>query len=383
MSRLVILTEIISPYRVPVFNALAKHGDIDLHVIFLAENDPTLRQWLVYKHEIGFSYEVLPSWRTRLGKYNVLLNRGLDAALRRAAPEAIICGGYNYLASWECLRWAKRNDVQFLLLVECTSHDMRGRQPAVERLKSKFVGECDGFVVPGKFSSEYVCGFGVSEDRIFVAPNAVDTELFAREAEIAREQAATLRVELAVPLRYFLFVGRLVREKGVFDLLAAYSKLLPRVREQVGLVIVGDGPARGELSAEAAAIHPGVIQLKGFVQRDRLASYYALADAFVFPTHSDPWGLVVNEAMACGLPVICSAVAGCAADLVEDNWNGQIIRPEDIEQITHAMEQLGTNAELRLLMGQRSRERIHTYSPEACARGFADAVLSCGALCHE
>src|SRR5439155_20329956 len=160
MSRLVILTEIISPYRVPVFNALAKHRDIDLLVIFLADNDPTLRRWLVYKHEIGFSYEVLPSWRTRLGKYNVLLNRGLDAALRRAAPEAIICGGYNYLASWECLRWAKRNDVQFLLLVECTSHDMRGRQPAVERLKSKFVGECVGFVVPGKFSSEYVCGCG-------------------------------------------------------------------------------------------------------------------------------------------------------------------------------------------------------------------------------
>ena len=383
MSRLVILTEIISPYRIPAFNALAKHEDIDLHVIFLAENDPTLRQWLVYKHEIGFSYEVLPSWRTRLGEYNVLLNRGLDAALHRAAPEAIVCGGYNYLASWECLRWAKRNEVPFLLWIESTSHDMRGRQAVVERLKSKFMRECDGFVVPGKSSSEYVCRFGVSENRIFVAPNAVDTELFAREAEIAREQATSVRLELAVPLRYFLFVGRLVREKGVFDLLTAYRSLAPQIREQVGLVFVGDGPARLELSAQAATIQPGVVQLKGFVQRERLASYYALAEAFVFPTCSDPWGLVVNEAMACGLPVVCSAVAGCAADLIEDNWNGRVVRTGDVEQITHAMEQLGTNAELRLLMGQRSRERIHTYSPEACARGFAEAVLSCGALCHE
>ena len=73
--RLVILTEIISPYRIPLFNILAQHAEVDLHVIFLAETDPTLRQWQVYKDEIQFSYQVLPSWRRRLGRYNILLNR--------------------------------------------------------------------------------------------------------------------------------------------------------------------------------------------------------------------------------------------------------------------------------------------------------------------
>ncbi len=98
--RLVILSEIIAPYRIPVFNALARHEGIDLHVIFLAESDPELRDWLVYKDEINFSYQVLPSWRRRFAGHNLLLNRGLKAALQQAAPDVILCGGYNYLASW-------------------------------------------------------------------------------------------------------------------------------------------------------------------------------------------------------------------------------------------------------------------------------------------
>jgi len=88
--RLTIITEIIAPYRIPVFNALAEHPEIDLHVIFLAETDPTQRQWLVYKNEVRFSYEVLPSWRRRMRKQNLLVNWGMTASLRRAAPDVIV-----------------------------------------------------------------------------------------------------------------------------------------------------------------------------------------------------------------------------------------------------------------------------------------------------
>jgi hypothetical protein len=93
--RIVIITEIIAPYRIPVFNALARHDGIDLHVIFLSETDSTQRQWLVYKDEIRFSYQVLPFWRQRSGRHSLLLNWGAEAALRRALPDFIICGGYN------------------------------------------------------------------------------------------------------------------------------------------------------------------------------------------------------------------------------------------------------------------------------------------------
>ena len=136
-------------------------------------------------------------------------------------------------------------------------------------------------------------------------------------------KAAEHRLVLRLPARFFLFAGRLVAEKGIFDLLDAYQSLAPSVRDEVGLVFVGDGAARSAIQQSAAAINGGSIQFTGFAQRESLPAYYALADALVFPTHTDPWGLVVNEAMACGLPVICSDVAGCVADLVESGWNGQ------------------------------------------------------------
>lgn len=374
--RVVIITELIAPYRIPVFNALARQRGIDLHVIFLAETDPTQRQWLVYKDEICFPYEVLPSWRRRVGKHNFLLNRGMDAALRRASPDVIVCGGYNYVASWNSMRWARRNHVPFFLWVESTARDFRSNHALIESLKTKFLRGCDGFVVPGKSSFEYLNGYGVPEEIVFTAPNAVDTQFFETRTEMVRRNAAAHRNALCLPSHFFLFVGRLIVEKGVLDLLDAYASLAPQIRKEIGLVFVGDGAAKSELQRRAAAIVPGSVQLAGFVQREELAALYALADALVFPTHTDPWGLVVNEAMACGLPVICSSAAGCAEDLVEDHANGRVVCAGDIGQLAYCMDELARDVELRSRMGDRSRERIPRYSPDAWAAGMAEAVRS-------
>jgi glycosyltransferase involved in cell wall biosynthesis len=381
MSRqVVIITEIIAPYRIPVFNALAQHDGIDLHVIFLAENDSTQRQWLVYKDEIRFAYQVLPFWRQRSGRHSLLLNWGAETALRRVAPDFIVCGGYNYAASWRSMFWARRNRVPFGLWTESTTRDFRGGHAWIEFLKTRFLRRCDAFVVPGKSSTEYLRNYGVPEEMIFTAPNAVDTQFFSQRAEAIRRDAAVAlhRQALGLPAHFFLFAGRLEREKGVFDLLRAYGALTAEVRGEVGLVFVGDGAARSDLLHHAAAIRPGAIHLAGFTQREHLATYYALADALVFPTHTDRWGLVVNEAMACGLPVISSAAAGCVADLVESGWNGRVVSAGDVGQLASAMDELARNAELRSLMGQRSRERIQQFSPEAWAAGMANAVLPHG-----
>jgi 1,2-diacylglycerol 3-alpha-glucosyltransferase len=381
--RLLILSEIIAPYRIPVFNALARHEGIDLHVIFLAESDPGLRDWLVYKDEIRFSYRVLPSWRQRFAGHNLLLNRGLKPALRQAAPDVILCGGYNYPASWQTMRWAGRNRVPFILWVESTERDYRSGNRIIEFLKTKFLKRCSAFVVPGKSSSQYVKNYGVNEDKIFTAPNAVDTDLFALRAAAIRQDDTTERQALQLPPRFFLFVGRLVREKGVYDLLDAYAKLAPELRAAIGLVLVGEGMARADLTQRAIQIVPGQVRCAGFVHRDQLASYYALAEAFVFPSHTDTWGLVVNEAMACGLPVIVSDAAGCAADLVEDGWNGRVVPRGDVAQLASAMEDLALHSEGRRRMANHSQELILRYSPEACAAGIAKAALSSSIRGHE
>jgi len=376
--RILILSEIISPYRIPVFNALAVHEAVDLHVIFLAETDPGLRHWPVYKDEISFSYQVLPSHRLRVGDYNLLLNRGLRSCLTKFAPEAVICGGYNYVASWEALWWCRRHQVDFVLWSESNRHDARKGRAWVESMKSYFLARCDRFVVPGKASSEYLQSLGLPEARIAVAPNAVGNGWFAAQADRVRAQAAEFRTRFGLPGQFLLFVGRLVEEKGIFDLLDAYGKLGDDIRSQTGLVITGDGPCRRQLEKIARSIRAGAICFPGFVHRDDLAGLYALAECLILPTHSDPWGLVVNEAMACGLPVVVTNVAGCSPDLVENGWNGYVVSPRDSPALEAAMDSMLRNPELKAKMSLRSCQRIQNYSPEVCAAGLATAAFPAG-----
>jgi glycosyltransferase involved in cell wall biosynthesis len=380
--RLVVITEIIAPYRIAVFNALALEPAIDLHVIFLAETDPTQRQWLVPKGEIRFSFEVLPSWRRRIHGRNLLLNWGVDSALEQASPDALVCGGYNYIASWEALRWARRRRVPFLLWCESTARDLRSGSIFFESLKTRFLRHCDAFVVPGRSSFDYVKSYGVPDHKIFKAPNAVDTGFFSKAAEAARSNALRNCQSLHLPDRYVLFVGRLVLEKGILDLADAYASLPAELRSRLTLLFVGDGPARSQLQNHAAPVNPGSIQLAGFQQRENLAIFYGMADVFVFPTHTDPWGLVVNEAMACGLPVVCSDAAGCSADLIADGENGRVVRAGDVAGLAAALNELASSEQLRTSMGQRSLEKIKEYSPEACAAGMAGAVWSCAQAQH-
>ena len=376
--RLVILTEIISPYRIPLFNALMQEEGIDPYVIFLSETDAALRQWHVYKDEIRFPYCVLPSWRRRVGGYNALLNRGLNRALRAARPDAIVCGGYSYVASWQALAWAKSQHVPFFLWSESVLQDRRSGHTLVEFLKNQFLRKCDGFVVPGMSAREYLLAQGIDAGAIFTAPNAVDNAFFVHAADVARQNAITKRSDLSLPERYFLFVGRLVREKGILDLLAAYASLDAETRRKVGLVFVGEGKERREVEEQARTISPGVVRFAGFVHREQLAAYYALAEALILATHTDTWGLVVNEAMACGLPVVVSRVAGCTTDLIREHWNGMLVSAGDIPSLTSTMQSLASQPDVLARMGAHSREHIQQYSPEAWSAGLARAIESAG-----
>ena len=382
-ARLVILTEIISPYRIPLFNALARRSEIDLHVIFMAETDQHLRQWQVYKEEIKFSFQVLPSWRKRVGKYNMLLNHGVGSALGAARPNAVLCGGYSYVTSWQALRWARSRGIPFLLWSESNSQDLRRGFALVELLKKRFLQRCQAFVVPGRSAGEYLLAHGIKDDVIFTAPNAVDNDFFSTRAAAIRAEADANRVRLGLPNRYFLFTGRLVKEKGVFDLLSAYDRLVNSFREQIGLVFVGDGPCRKQLESQAATVSQqtkATIKFAGFAQREQLAEYYALADVMILPTYTDTWGLVINEAMACGLPVIVSRAAGAAGDLVRDTWNGWLVPAGDVPALTAAMQSIASQPELRATMGANSLKHVMNFSPNAWAQqiSLATSVVANG-----
>jgi glycosyltransferase involved in cell wall biosynthesis len=371
--RLLILTEIIAPYRIPVFNALAAREEVDLHVVFLSETDAGLRQWHVYLDEIQFSYEILKSFRRRIAGFNVLLTRGVSAAIERADPGVIVAGGYSYVAMWEAKRWARARGIPLLLWSESNSQDARRNLWPVEFAKRKFIQACQGYVVPGKSAAEYLASFGVGKEKISLAPNAVDVKRFATSAELARRDLRG-RKRLGLPAQYFLYVGRFVKSKGIYDLLNAYAKLPDKIRYRVGLVFVGDGEERNELMRRSRDLRAGCIMFPGFVQRDELPDYYANAIALVFPTYSDPWGLVVNEAMACGIPVIATDAAGSIADMVCDGMNGYVVGAADADRLSQAMLKLVSDSELCRRMGQASAARSQCFTPQVWAEGVVRAL---------
>jgi glycosyltransferase involved in cell wall biosynthesis len=166
----------------------------------------------------------------------------------------------------------------------------------------------------------------------------------------------------------------LVRTKGVLDLLAAYATLPEGLRREVGLVLAGDGEERDELARVSREIKPGVVILTGFLQRDQLPAFYALAEGLVFPTHSDTWGLVVNEAMACGRPVIVTEVAGCVADMVRDGENGYVVAAAAPDTLVRALERLVSGPELQKKMSDCSLQISSRFTPAAWAGGMVRAV---------
>jgi glycosyltransferase involved in cell wall biosynthesis len=118
------------------------------------------------------------------------------------------------------------------------------------------------------------------------------------------------------------------------------------------------------------------VRLLGFKQQEELPQYYALADLFVFPTHIDPWGLVVNEAMSCGLPVLCSTAAGAAFDLIRPGVNGYTFDPTNVTVIKELLVEMLSDPDKAAAMGRQSQTLIASHTPEKCAEGMAQAILS-------
>ena len=359
--RVVILTSIMAPHRIAPFNALASLPDIDLTVIYLAVTDPT-RNWDTYAAEMGFRHVVLREHvRWRRGEAFVHLSSGLAAALRRAQPHVIVVGGWDQPSYLEAFLLGAIRRVPVIWWAESTLRDRRMSGGLAARAKAWLVSRAAVVVVPGVAARDYLVSMGAEPDHIWVAPNAVDNDVY-RAASRSRENRRG-------PVR-FLFVGRLESAKGILYLLDAWSGL----RVPGYLTIAGDGPLAGRIARRVATTSLPPVELVGHLDRARLAGIYGEADVFVFPSVSDPWGLVLNEAMASGLPLITTDPPGAVDDLVTDGDNGLVVPPFASEGLLRAMDRLAADRTLRLSMGRRSAERIRAFEPSAWADGVVGAV---------
>ncbi|MGB3649802.1 MAG: glycosyltransferase family 4 protein [Rivularia sp. (in: cyanobacteria)] len=372
-TKAIILTEIISPYRIPPFNYLAQDEEIDLTVFFFAETE-SRRSWLVEKQKIQFNYQVL--WGLQLGKsYQsapIFLNPDVIHQLWKQQPDVIICGGWHHFSYWLAFVYARMTKTPLLIWSESTLKDERAVSNFKHKLKSWIVNQADGYIVPGKAQKDYLVDLGAKQGRIYIAPNAVDSDFFTNEAQRYRQQKIMWKEKLGIDGCVILYVGRLIDEKGIPELLEAFAKLSPH--KQVTLVIVGDGSRSQNYHSYTQQNQLDNVVFTGFQPQSALPQYYGIADIFVFPTRSDPWGLVLNEAMAAGLPIICSDAAGAAPDLVVNGENGYLVPVGDVNKLSEALQILIEDESLRKKMGSHSQEIIANYTPQKMALGLKEAI---------
>jgi glycosyltransferase involved in cell wall biosynthesis len=300
-------------------------------------------------------------------------------------PEVVVVPGWGYRGALMALGWGLLRRVPVICMSESTQWD-EVRNLLKEWIKRRIIGLFSSALVGGTPHRDYMAELGMPTDRIFLGYDAVDNGFFAEKSE-ELEAASSALGDKKGP--YFLASARFIEKKNLPRLLKAYAlyrrKTLPSTLDPRpstsespwDLILLGDGQLRTEL--EKLCSHQGLkdcVQMPGFKQYDELPSYYARAGAFIHASTTEQWGLVVNEAMASGLPVLVSNRSGCAADLVREGENGWTFDPINEEQIADLMLRIAGDEKARVRMGARSREIIAEWGPELFASGVKAAVDS-------
>lgn len=314
--------------------------------------------------------------RDRSALHGNEVRRAVRLALDRAAPAAVAVPGWATAGALAALEWCALRRCPAIIMSESTATDER-RSAVKEWIKRRLVRLGSAALVGGQPHRAYVRRLGLGDDRIFTGYDAVDNAYFACGAAEARQDRDALRTRLQLPARYFLASSRFIEKKNLPMLLRAYAAY----RRQAGagawsLVLLGDGVLRGSLEQQRVALGiEDAVLLPGFKQYGDLSVYYGLAAAFVHASTSEPWGLVVNEAMACGLPVLVSHRCGCSADLVIDGRNGWTFDPNDEAGLVAALVRMsGQSESARASLGAASSEIVAHWSPERFAAGLQAAV---------
>lgn len=326
--RVASITNILSPYRVPLFARLASEPGVQLHVFLLAVTESNRRWALQPSGGAGFGVTLVPGvhgfWAER--DLPIHLNWGLLGRLREFDPHVVMVSGYDAPAYWLAAWWARRRGRKVILWNGTTPLSVRSDSSVLGWVKRRVVTWADAAVTYGSQASEYVVRLGVPRERVFTSVNTVDMDALKRDVASIRQSAPFQRMRAQYPDLLLLFSGQLIERKGITTLLQALEILRD---PEIGLLVVGSGPLESSLRRATSEGRIPNIFFEGFHQPRELARYYALADALVLPSLREVWGLVVNEALASGLFVLCSDRAGAAYDLISAGWNGELFDPQD------------------------------------------------------
>jgi 1,2-diacylglycerol 3-alpha-glucosyltransferase len=332
-----------------------------------------IREWQIHKADLGFDYvEAFPGETVERIDSKALAER-VTRWLDDSDPQAVVIAGYYYPAMRAAARWAQRHGRASIFMGDSQWVDQR-RIALREWAKGWWVRQhYDAAFVAGERTAAYLMRMGFPGERIWTGYDVVDNQAFAVGAAAACMEADSLRNVLGLPERYFLFVGRFAAEKNLPRLLEAYA----RYRQAAGrgawsLVLVGSGPQELVLRAQAEELRDVVFV--GFQQGDAVPAYYGLASCLVLPSVSETWGLVVNEAMAAGLPVLVSQRCGCVPELVRPGVNGYVCDPLDTDGMARFLGVMSSETADARRMSEASRQIVALYTPVTWAQNLADCI---------
>lgn len=371
-EKVVLLHAVISPYKVTLFNQLS-YWFPNLHILYYSVTEK-MRSWHVDRNDLHHHY-------TLLNDGNLEDHSWLHIAiqvwkeLNRLNPDLLIVSEYIYLPYWSGLIWAILHRKKRLFFSESTEAD-RTRHWWKECVKKWFVRRFHAGISQGSQSKAYMAVLGMPENRITVKGYSTDNQFYATGAAAARPHRQRLSAQWGLSEINILFVGRFAPEKNLMVLVDAYEQVARR-HSQVGLALVGDGPLQNDIKHELKNRGLNRAVVIPFLQKSELPALYGLADLFVLPSISEPWGLVVNEAMAAGLPVVVSSKAGSAHDLVRDGHNGYVVDPANTDEIEGAIERLVSDPTLRRRMGDAAVDSVAEFTSDKSAERMATAMAGC------
>ena len=367
-------------YQVPVFRHLAQQPDLDFTVFFCQLPDQQAQgdgfgvpfSWDIPLLD-GYRYEVL---RNVARRPSVTEFTGCDTPelvdrIRRGGFDALVVNGWVVKSCLQALWACRRYGIPCIVRGE--ANDIRSRAWWKRLLQRQLVQQYAACLYIGQASERFYRNRGVRPERLFPARYCVDNERFSTAAARVDRAAARQQFGLRSDSTVFLFSGKLIRKKHPLELLSA-MQIAVAAGMNAELLIVGDGELRSECES-LVNDHGLPVRFAGFLNQSQIVEAYVAADCLVLPSdHGETWGLVVNEAMACGRPAIVSDQVGCAGDLVIPRETGDVFPFGNWQQLSDSLREAAARPERLQLWGAAARQRVAQYSPAAAARGIQQAV---------
>jgi glycosyltransferase involved in cell wall biosynthesis len=380
-------------YFAPLYAYLSASPDIEVTALYLSDFSLRGAKDKGFGQVVKWDIDLLSGYPNRyVGRHwNTIEPFGFRASfvpevwgeVRRGNFDALWVNGHVATANFVGMGAARSLGIP--VFMRCETHlglPTSAAKTALRRpVLSRLYRQCDGCLAIGTANRDFYRAMGVPDSKISLVPYAIDNARFIRDARIEPEERAAIRRKYNISENRpaVLYVSKLQQRKFPGDLVYAGQRLASDGLE-FDLVIAGSGEMLSVLEEMAAQGGPPHIVFPGFINQSEMPKLLGACDVFVLPATAEPWGIIVNEAMCAGLPIVLSNEIGCVPDLLREGENGFSFKSRDIDALARALRHLLLDQDLRRSMSRRSLEIIRDWGYERCLAGVLEAVEKVGLI---